>query len=42
MPTTTLTTPAPCISCGGKATLSIYSRIYDVEITVCKPCTEQS
>jgi len=29
---------ALCISCGRKATLSIYSRILGVEITVCREC----
>jgi ribosome-binding protein aMBF1 (putative translation factor) len=29
---------ALCIACGRRATLSIYSRIYSVEITVCREC----
>jgi hypothetical protein len=29
---------ALCIACGRKATLSIYSRILSVEITVCREC----
>ncbi len=33
---------ALCISCGNKATLSIYSRILSVEITVCRACALKS
>lgn len=29
---------ALCIACGRKATLSIFSRILSVEITVCREC----
>lgn len=29
---------ALCIACGRKATLSVYTRILNVEITVCREC----
>jgi hypothetical protein len=29
---------ALCLGCGNKATLSVYSRILSVEITVCREC----
>lgn len=29
---------ALCMACGRKATLSVYSRILDVELTICKEC----
>jgi hypothetical protein len=29
---------ALCMACGRKATLSVYSRILEVELTICKGC----
>ena len=34
----TLATPATCIVCQGKGTLSVYSRIYNIEIILCSDC----
>jgi hypothetical protein len=44
MPTKSLPTshPALCFACGEKATLSIYSRIWDTEITACRRCVEDA
>ena len=42
MPTQTLATdsPALCIGCGEKAQISVYSRIWNVEITACRKCVD--
>ena len=40
MSTATLT-PALCIKCEGKATVSVYLRTQGVEITICKSCIDR-